>query len=79
MRTLRIHRLNSFLTYHAAVLAMVTVLYITSLVLVYRITENCACWPGADKFWSQVLEDTETYIQANIKIRCKLFAEQQGM
>ena len=40
MRTLRFYSLNNFPTYHRAILAIVIMLYITSLVLTYLITES---------------------------------------
>ena len=40
MRTLRIYSLYNFPMYHTAVLAIVIMLYITSLVLIYLITES---------------------------------------
>ena len=38
MRTLRVYSLNSFQLYHAAVLTLLIMLYITSLVFIYLIT-----------------------------------------
>lgn len=40
VRILRIHHLKKFLMYHIAVWAIVIMLYVTSLVLVYLITES---------------------------------------